>query len=310
MSAEVETMFSVREKPWHGLGKIVAEAPNSRAALRLAGLDWKVMQQDVYTEEGFIIPGYKVNVRDTDLATLGIVSDRYCVVQNEEAFAFTDELLSEGVCYETAGALQGGKKVWILAKMPKKYEVLGDEIDPYFLLMNSHDASSGLTVAMTPIRVVCNNTLNLALKRASRTWTSKHTTNVLSRMTEAQETILQVEKYMDALEDEIEHLCNIKLSGQAVTRILGEFFPQTDDMSDIAKQNNRRQLTSLKQCYYDAPDLKDMPHSGYRLINAVSDFATHSQPVRKMKNYKENRFLRTVNGNAMVDKAYKMLMAV
>jgi len=309
MAAEIESMFSTREKPWHGLGTVVSEAPDSEEALRLAGLDWKIIQQDVFTEQRFIIPGYKVNVRDKDLATLGIVSDRYKVVQNDEAFAFTDDLLSEGVQYETAGSLQGGRKVWILARMPEKYSILGDEIEPYFLLMNSHDASSGLTVAMTPVRVVCSNTLNLALKTAPRIWTSKHTTNVFNRMTEAQETIIQVRDYMDELDSEINRLSSINLSGRTINRIFSEFFPVTGDMSVIQQKNNRLQLDDLRRRYFDAPDLKDMGHNAYRLINAVSDFATHAKPVRRTKNYKENLFMRTLSGNEMIDKAYQMLSA-
>lgn len=309
MAALVETMFSVREKPWHGLGTVVQEAPGSKEALYLAGLNWKVEQQDVYTEEEFIIPGYKVNVRDSDLAILGIVSDKYRVVQNDEAFAFTDDLLEEGVRYETAGALQGGRKVWILAKMPKRYEILGDEIEPYFLLMNSHDGSSGFTVAMTPVRVVCNNTLNLALKKAPRIWTSRHTTNVLSRMTEAQETYIKVKDYMNELDKEIETLAAKRLSGQVVTKLLAEFFPETADMSDVTIRNNRRQLNDLRSRYFDAPDLKDMGHNGYRFINAVADFATHAKPIRRTQNYNENLFVRTASGNDMIDRAYRMVKA-
>ena len=109
MAALVETMFSVREKPWHGLGTIVSEAPDSQKALELAGLDWNVIQKDIITADGSsVIPGFKANVRDRDNSVLGIVTDRYKVVQNSEAFAFTDELLGEGVRYETAGSLQGG----------------------------------------------------------------------------------------------------------------------------------------------------------------------------------------------------------
>ena len=102
MSANVETMFYVREKPWHGLGTLVMEAPASADALVWAGLDWKVIQKEVRTEDGAWIAGYKANVRSTDGSVLGIVSDRYKVVQNEDAFRFTDELLGEGVTYETA----------------------------------------------------------------------------------------------------------------------------------------------------------------------------------------------------------------
>ena len=114
MSANVETMFSVRVKPWHGIGTIVEECPNSIEAIQLAGLDWKVEQRDVCTDNGFPISGYKVNIRDSDQSILGVVRDRYQVVQNEEAFAFTDELLGEGVRYETAGSLQNGKRTFIL----------------------------------------------------------------------------------------------------------------------------------------------------------------------------------------------------
>ena len=102
MPANVESMFSVREKPWHGLGTIVAEAPDSSAALELAGLDWTVTQKDIATADGGkVIPGFKANVRELDDKVLGIVTDRYKVVQNTEAFAFTDALLGEGVRYET-----------------------------------------------------------------------------------------------------------------------------------------------------------------------------------------------------------------
>ena len=162
--ANVKTMFYVREKSWHDLSMRIEEAPTSADALIYAGLDWDVVQKDVYTGDGSLISGYKVNLRSTDNAALGIVSDRYKVVQNEDAFQFTDDLLGAGVTYETAGALQGGRKVWMLARMPHRYIIAGDEIAPYLVVMNSHDGSSGSKVAMTPIRVVCRNALNLALE--------------------------------------------------------------------------------------------------------------------------------------------------
>ena len=137
MPANVETMFYVREKPWHGLGTKIKEAPTSADALVYAGLDWDVVQENVYTENGSLIPGYRVNLRSTDSAALGIVSDRYKVVQNSDAFQFTDDLLGAGVTYETAGALQGGRKVWMLARMPHRYIIAGDEIAPYLVVMNS-----------------------------------------------------------------------------------------------------------------------------------------------------------------------------
>ena len=97
MAANIETMFYVRETPWHGLGTRVLTAPASKEALEVAGLNWKVIQEPVYTEENELIEGYKVNVRDSDRKVLGVVTNRYKVIQNEEAFSFTVSLLGEGV---------------------------------------------------------------------------------------------------------------------------------------------------------------------------------------------------------------------
>lgn len=93
MAANVESMFYVRETPWHGLGTRVQEAPSSSEALIKAGLYWNVVQEPIYTETEELIEGYKANVRDSDRKVLGVVTDRYKVIQNQEAFAFTDELL-------------------------------------------------------------------------------------------------------------------------------------------------------------------------------------------------------------------------
>ena len=309
MPASVETMFYVREKPWHGLGTEVKEAPTSADALVYAGLDWIVDQKNVYTEDGTLISGYKVNIRSTDNAVLGIVSSKYKVVQNGDAFKFTDDLLGAGVTYETAGALQGGRKVWMLARMPHRYIIAGDEIAPYLVVMNSHDGSSGIKVAMTPIRVVCQNTLNLALNSAKRIWTTKHTENVMLRVHEARETLMLAEEYMGELGRSIDKLSQIRLSDRKVMELMQEFFPVGNDIPEGQRKNNLRLLDDLKLRYWDAPDLSNMGNNGYRFINAVSDFATHADPIRRTKNYDENLFLRTVEGNPMIDRAYKMVLA-
>lgn len=309
MAANVETMFYTREKPWHGLGVYVEKAPTSEDALRLAGLDWKVRQEDVYTDTGAFIAGYKVNVRDCDDKILGVVSNRYQIVQNEEAFAFTDALLGEGVTYETAGSLQKGKRVWMLAKMPEKYIIAGDEIEPYFVIMNSHDGSCAIKAAMTPVRVVCQNTLNFALRTAKRTWTAKHTTNIMGRMEEARDTILFANRYMAELGKSIDELNQIRLTDKKVMEYMSEFFPVSEDLTQMQKRNNMKLLNDMKSRYFDAPDLKMVGKNGYRFMNAVADFATHAAPIRQTKNYKENLFLKTVEGNAMLDKAYQMVLS-
>ena len=145
MAALVESMFYTREKPWHGLGVRVEEAPTSADALRLAGLDWNVRSEDVLDSRGVIIPDYKANVRDTDNKILGIVGNRYKIVQNTEAFAFTDELIGGDVHYETAGSLKDGKQIWLLAKMPT-WDIGGDELEPYLCFSNTHDGSGAVKV--------------------------------------------------------------------------------------------------------------------------------------------------------------------
>jgi len=159
MPANVESMFYVRVAPWHGLGVCVEEALNSEEALEHSGLNWNVIQSPIMTSTFGPIPGYKANIRDTDDKVLGVVTDRYKVVQNHEAFAFTDNLLGEGVKYETAGALQEGRKIWLLAKLPDRYIIEGEQIEPYLVFSNDHSGNGSIKVAMTPIRVVCQNTL-------------------------------------------------------------------------------------------------------------------------------------------------------
>ena len=309
MSANVESMFCVREMPWHGLGTRVMEAPNSKEALRLAGLDWKVIQEPLITGAGDMVEGYKANVRDTDNQVLGVVGDRYRIVQNEEAFAFTDELLGYGVRYETAGSLQNGRKVWMLAHLPHEYIIAGEHISPYLLFSNSHDGSGAIKIAITPIRVVCNNTLNLALSTAKRSWSAIHTEGIRDKMNEAKHTLGLAGKYMEELGKEFEILRGKKLSDRQVNEYIEILLPIEESGSSQQIRNMKRLQEDMKMRYFDAPDLKDVGNNAYRFINAVSDFATHAEPLRKTKNYKENLFARTVDGNPLIDKAYQMMCA-
>ncbi|MBQ6996313.1 MAG: DUF945 domain-containing protein [Lachnospiraceae bacterium] len=309
MAAEVETIFYVRETPWHGLGKRVSEAPSSKDALILAGLNWKVKQEPIYTNKNEEIVGYKANVRNTDRKVLGVVTDRYKVIQNEEAFAFTDALLGEGVKYETAGSLQDGRKVWLLARMPQEYIISGERISPYLVFSNTHDGTGAVKVCATPIRVVCNNTLNLALATAKRSWTMVHTGDIRSKLQEAQDTLFKAQDYMDKLGVAFDELRMKKLSDKQVMDYIQILLPIEDGTSAQQVRNMNKLREDMKMRYFDAPDLKSLEKNGYRFINAVSDFATHSEPLRKTSNYKENLFSRTMDGNVMIDKAYQMLCA-
>ena len=309
MATNVETMFYTREKPWHGLGVEVKEAPTSRDALIIAGLNWQVVQKPIMTEEGQMIDGYKVNVRDTDQQVLGVVSNRYKVVQNEEAFAFTDALLGEGVTYETAGSLQNGRRTWMLARLPHQYIISGDEITPYLVFMNAHDGTASIKVAMTPIRVVCQNTLNMALSTAKRSWSCNHTGDIADKMTEARDTLLHANKYMSELGKTIDRMQQIKISDKKVYEFLDELFPISEAATSQQQKNILKMREDAKVQYFDAPDLQHVGHNAYRFVNAVSDFATHAKPLRERSNYRESMFARTVDGNPLIDKAFQMVMA-
>ena len=309
MAANVESMFYVRETPWHGLGTKVLEAPASKDALQLAGLDWRVLQEPIYTAMEELVDGYKANVRDSDRKVLGVVTDRYRVIQNDEAFAFTDELLGAGVKYETAGSLQGGRKVWLLAHMPHEYIISGERISPYLLFSNTHDGSGAIKVALTPIRVVCQNTLNLALANAKRSWSMIHTGDIKEKMQEARDTLFLAENYMDELGKEFEALRMKKLTDKQVMEYIEILLPIEDGSTPQQEKNMKRLREDMKIRYFDAPDLQGVGKNAYRFINAVSDFATHAEPLRRTANYKENLFSRTVDGNPVIDKAYQIVCA-
>lgn len=309
MLANVETMFYTRVAPWHGLGVCVENALNSAEALKASGLDWNVTQRPIMTEDSVPIPGYKANIRDTDNRILGVVSERYRVVQNSEAFAFTDALLGEGVRYETAGSLQNGKKIWLLAKLPEKYIMEGEKIEPYLVFSSSHDGSGAIKVAMTPVRVVCQNTLNLALNSAKRIWSTVHVGELSAKMNEAYSTLQLAEKYMSNLGGEFSRLSKIKLTDSKVMEYIEMLLPMDDEPTDIHRKNIKHIREDLKIRYFDAPDLEHVGKNAYRFLCAVSDFATHAKPLRETSKYREGVFSKTIEGNPLIDKAYELALA-
>ncbi len=309
MAANVETMFYTRQKPWHGLGTMVQEAPTSNDALILAGLDWQVIQKPIITEDGIPISGFKANLRETDNRVLGVVTDRYRTIQNHDAFAFTDSLLGEGVTYETAGSLQNGRRVWVLAKLPQRYIISGDEITPYLVFMNTHDGTGAIKAAMTPVRVVCMNTLNLALSTAKRSWSTNHVGDIRGKLEDARYTLLYADLYMQELGKAIDKLNRQKLSDRKVYEYIDALFPLVDNASEQQKKNLQRMKEEVKVRYFEAPDLAHVGKNAYRFVNAVSDFATHAKPLRERANYRENLFARTIDGNAMIDKAFDLVKA-
>lgn len=307
----IESMFQVgRRSPWNKLGTTVTEAVSSAEAIHLAGLDWKVEPQSVYTENGIKVEGYSANVRNTDGRALGIVGSRYQIVQNEEAFNFTDDLIGEGVTYETAGSFKNGKSIWLLAKMPQRYDILGDEVTPYIVFINSHDGSGAVRVAMTPIRVVCNNMLNMALKSAKRTWSARHTGAIEVKLQEARQTLKFADEYMKATQQTFEDLYKIKLNEFEVRQVIADIVPINEHVMNKTQIDNQEKIRAdILYRFKEAPDLKDRESTGARFIQAVADTVTHIEPFRKTANWQENRFKKAIEGNTLIDVAMNRLTA-
>lgn len=308
MAANVESMFSVREKPWHyaqnpEVTKLIQEAPTSEEALIAAGLDWNVISAPVYQENGLLIPGYKANVRDKDNSVLGIVSSRYRIIQNTEAFSFTDALIGETefgeVRYETAGSLCGGKKVWLLAKMPAR-KILDDDIEPYICFANSFDGSGAVQVCATPVRVCCANTMALALNTAKRKWSTKHVGDMQSKLEEARLCLQLADKYMTNLDIEADRLANAKLYEEQISEILDEMFP-VDDKATERKKNNILQFKNQFWTAYSMPDIQQFEDSAWKAVNAMSDIVTHAAPQRASATYNENRWGKLMDGHPIMD---------
>lgn len=314
MIEKYDNMFSVREKPWHGLGVIVQDAPTSEDAIKIAGLDWTVRQSNVYTDTGAEMPGYFINYREvTDengnvtQLPLGIVSDRYQIVQNKEAFGFTDALLGEGVRYETAGSLNNGKRIWLLARMPENVNVAGDEVEPYLCFTSGHDGKNAIQICMTPIRVVCNNTLNLALNRASRTWSTHHKGTVLSKLEEAKYQLGMASTYMKHLEEEADRLANLRFTEEQFRDLVDALFPEKDGATERQQKNVQTMKDGIIACYF-APDILQFQNTAWGAMNAFTDYAGHAAPIRKSKNFTENRFGNIISGHTLVDKAYSNIL--
>lgn len=316
MSANVESMFYTREKPWHGMGTPVETAPTSGEALRLAGLDWTVVSEPVFFMETNSvfgssmteIPGYTANVRSSDGKPLGIVSDSYKIVQNADAFAFTDNLIGGDVRYETAGSLSGGKRVWLLARLPEA-EIVGDELEQYLVFTNSFDGNASVRVACTPVRVVCQNTLNFALSGARRSWSVRHTANIHMRLQDAQDTLRLAAYYTRALKMEAENLALARLSNRELDDLINQLFSMAEGASK-AGANRVSERRELFRMALEADDLQNFRSTKWQVVNAAADIAGHAKPLRNTKNGSENRLSNIFSGHPFLDKAYALVMEI
>lgn len=306
---ETDSMFYVREVPWHGMGTRVEEALSSKDAIKIAGLDWTVNPLPMFLNIGgkmIEVPNAVANTRSSDNRVLGVVTDRYKIVQNVDAFEFTDNILGSDVRYETAGSLFDGQKVWLLARMPDSI-VVGDKYENYLFFTNTHDGKGSIRVGISPVRVVCNNTLNLAISSASRSWTTKHMGDMTSKLSEARRTLELAADYQVAFNKEAEIMAGEKITMEEFEVFVKNIIPIEDSASDRQKKNSIDAQNELFSRYYYAPDLENFRGTKWGAMQAVSDFVTHTTPKRVTDTYQEHMFNKVLNGHTMMDKAYDLL---
>jgi phage/plasmid-like protein (TIGR03299 family) len=191
------------ETPWHGLGVKVDGLQTAADMLRHAGLEWGVGLQQVCRQDGRPVDGFRFTVREDCDVVLGVVTEHYQLIQSTQAAEVMDALVTEGGAHaEVAGALEAGQRCWMLAHIPADFEVAaGDEVRPYILMAWGHDGKHGLAAKLTPIRVVCNNTLTAAL---GRKWSStadvyvRHHRNASVRIEEARRAMGLIRKKVAA----------------------------------------------------------------------------------------------------------------
>jgi phage/plasmid-like protein (TIGR03299 family) len=236
--ADKHSFFSVKEKAWHGLGQIVEDYPTSAEAIRYAGLDYTVEKRTLFTDTlandlsdldtGIAfpkteVPNFFATVRNDNNAVLGVVGKDYEVVQNADAFQFFDAIVGggNGIKYETAGALGKGERIFITAKLPDYIKVgKQDLIEQYLFLTTSHDGFGSITAAFTPTRIVCNNTLNAAMRNHSNGIKIRHTASANDRLKQAH-TLMGISHVMaEELQELFNYWAKVRISDVQVKKLI------------------------------------------------------------------------------------------
>ena len=307
----VDSMFSAIEKPWHYdehplQCAITDEVLTSEQALKISGLDYKVDSCPVIVNDD-VVEGYRANVVDGDV--LGIVSDRYKIVQNNEAFAFVDAILQDGdaqIKFETAGSLFNRRRVWMLAKMPSS-KILGDDIENYLFFTNGHDGKSAIQVGLTNVRIVCNNTLQAAIAGCPRVWSTKHMGDMESKTKEAIRTLGLANNYIQALSEKAEEYQQKQITKEALYEFVDMLFPLDDDASALQENRVFAFRNNFIDLYNEKPDIENFRGTAWGTYLALTDYVSHVQPVRMTKTFKETRWASFMDGNKMLEAGQKIL---
>jgi phage/plasmid-like protein (TIGR03299 family) len=295
-------MFSAGVTPWHGLGTVTAGALDLDTALVTAKLDWTVGKYPAFTRDrdttyaevlpqiiaahaanptlsfaellttiGFDLPieGAFATVREDLRLPLATVGSDYTVWQNPENFDLAKVLLDGGdVVAETAGSLRDSRTVWLLCRIDRDMTIGGDEMVPYMLFTSSHDGTSKIRVMPTPTRVVCANTLRVAINGAKTQWTTSHTSNLKTRVIAARETLKMTWKYMDEFETMVKKLQEQVVTDLAFEKLVFDMIPEPEKgkdgkVSERAKTNATEKRSLVRKAWERSPEIGEFRGTGW-----------------------------------------------
>lgn len=297
----IDLFASFREPAWHSLGNVFTEeVTDSVRMLDLAGLSgWDVREQSiaVTTESDTILPARFVSPAKAIVATigtenvvLGVTGERYEIVSNEEAFSFLQSL-HDGARWETAGAIKGGRVVFGSMAFERDFVLdptgVADRVESYLLVYTSHDGSTNVAGGVTPVRVVCQNTLNAALPGIKQTFKMRHTRNVAERMAAESELWRTANTYMDAFEAEAQTLFSQAATDKDYFGIVENLFPKPEkDVKGAVKKWETRQEV-YAQAWNGKPNA-GIKGTAWGVFNALTEANQWGRSVRKTDNGAEN----------------------
>lgn len=290
MAHLVESMAYANQTPWHGLGNQVSDALTPQEMITAAGLDWTVSRRSIFTtqtagdlqaSEGTLKTNeWGLLVRDSDNRILGPCGKSYIPLQNHDVFTFFDKFVKAGhMKMETAGSLDGGRQVWGLAALNKGFELPGgDEVNGYLLLNQPHVWGKSLTIMFTPIRVVCNNTLTMALQSDAKRFTMPHVRDFGQDVIEKAELALGLgTHYLDSFKLTSELLARVSYEEKQVTQYLAKLFSPAlaAEGGDITRDQLSRTADEVYNCIHTQPGANMSEGSWWSALNAVTFYVDH-----------------------------------
>ena len=266
-------------KGWYEYGSDVKKHLTSEAAITEARLNYDVVKKPLFLSNGVEVPSHYATVRTDNDHLLGVVGNRYTILQNKDAFRFFDSVVGiKEAIYESAGAFAKGRKIWLLAKLPGYIKTVGEDItEKYLLLHNSHDGSGSVQIMFTPIRVVCSNTLNVAAGSATNRVSLRHTQNIGLKITQVQEQLGILNQRFSIFEDASRKLAAVDLTQNAFKDYLKNtgLVPKKDSEDQSTKATNIIDEVSELFEIGRGAKLKGVKGTAWGAFNAVVEYVDH-----------------------------------